>query len=347
MPSRPISTHAQPSGLAPVDPTFISGALGVVLQVYEATLTHDMDTFEPYALRCLGRLIGFDGAVWGSGVLQGHGIQGLSITRASVVDRPATLLSEYAGLAAFDPATLRFLACPQQPIAVGVDDYGRSRSGAAVGGYLRRHRIAQLLLQGSETAARATPVRSRQWITAYRETDRRFDGQDIARLQALLPLWNQARELCLVRQLERLGRAHLTQGTAVALCDRLGLIHVAEPAFSELTQLGRGDTVLAVCARALEPGSARSPVNSVGMRVEAAGAWMLVVATRGGASQGLSQRERQVALHYVQGLSYKEIARELGSSPSTVRTQLQTVYRRLGVHSRTQLQRALCRSGPT
>ena len=41
------------------------------------------------------------------------------------------------------------------------------------------------------------------------------------------------------------------------------------------------------------------------------------------------------------------IARELGSSPSTVRTQLQTVYRRLGVHSRTQLQRALCRSGPT
>ena len=73
------------------------------------------------------------------------------------------------------------------------------------------------------------------------------------------------------------------------------------------------------------------------MRVEAAGAWMLVVATRGGASQGLSQRERQVALHYVQGLSYKEIARELGSSPSTVRTQLQTVYRRLGVHSRTQL----------
>jgi len=254
MPSRPISTHGQPSGLAPVDPTFISGALGVVLQVYEATLTHDMDTFEPYALRCLGRLIGFDGAVWGSGVLQGHGIQGLSITRASVVDRPATLLSEYAGLAAFDPATLRFLACPQQPIAVGVDDYGRSRSGAAVGGYLRRHRIAQLLLQGSETAARATPVRSRQWITAYRETDRRFDGQDIARLQALLPLWNQARELCLVRQLERLGRAHLTQGTAVALCDRLGLIHVAEPAFSELTQLGRGDTVLAVRARALEPG---------------------------------------------------------------------------------------------
>lgn len=344
--SRPISPDGQPSGLASVDPTSIPGALAALLQVFEATLTHDIDTFEPYALRCLGRLVGFDGAVWGSGVLQGDHAVGLSITRASVVDRPATLLSEYAELASGDPATLRFLACPQQPIAVGVQDYGRSAESAAVAGYLRRHRIAQLLLQGSETAARESTSRSRHWITAYRETDRRFDDHDIGRLQALLPLWNQARELCLARQLERLGRAHLNEGAAVALCDRSGLIHVAEPQFCEWTRLGRGDTVLQGFGRALAPGALRSALDQVGLRVEAAGSWMLMIATPGGACETLSQRERQVASRYVQGLSHKEIARELGSSPSTVRTQLQTVYRRLGVHSRTELQRALARARP-
>ena len=46
-------------------------------------------------------------------------------------------------------------------------------------------------------------------------------------------------------------------------------------------------------------------------------------------------------MHYAEGLTHKEIAQQLGSSPSTVRTQLQSVYRRLGVHTRTQLQRAI------
>ena len=51
----------------------------------------------------------------------------------------------------------------------------------------------------------------------------------------------------------------------------------------------------------------------------------------------LSGREDQIARLYVDGLSYKEIARDLEISPATVRTHLNTIYRKLEVSSRIEL----------
>ncbi len=55
----------------------------------------------------------------------------------------------------------------------------------------------------------------------------------------------------------------------------------------------------------------------------------------------LAPRERAVADQYGQGLSYKEIARELGITPATVRSYLKTCYDKLGVSNKVQLQQAL------
>lgn len=58
-------------------------------------------------------------------------------------------------------------------------------------------------------------------------------------------------------------------------------------------------------------------------------------------TEALSSREDEVAAAYVDGQSYKEIARTLGIAPATVRTHLRTVYRKLGVTSRTELTQTL------
>lgn len=55
----------------------------------------------------------------------------------------------------------------------------------------------------------------------------------------------------------------------------------------------------------------------------------------------LSARESEVAGFYIDGLSYKEIARALDISPGTVRTHLNSIYRKLEVSSRTELMRRL------
>lgn len=66
-----------------------------------------------------------------------------------------------------------------------------------------------------------------------------------------------------------------------------------------------------------------------------------------GQQQGaaLSAREDEVARRYVDGLSYKEIARDLAISPATVRTHLNTIYRKLEVTSRIELLRRLDGNG--
>ncbi|MEL7469867.1 MAG: GAF domain-containing protein [Pseudomonadota bacterium] len=55
----------------------------------------------------------------------------------------------------------------------------------------------------------------------------------------------------------------------------------------------------------------------------------------------LSKREREVATAYASGASNKEIARDLGLSPTTVRSHLRTVYSKLGVTSKIELAQTL------
>ncbi|MBL4847578.1 MAG: helix-turn-helix transcriptional regulator [Planctomycetes bacterium] len=52
---------------------------------------------------------------------------------------------------------------------------------------------------------------------------------------------------------------------------------------------------------------------------------------------GFSPRERDVANWVRRGLSNKEIASELGTSPQTVKRQLSSVFRKSQVESRTEL----------
>lgn len=55
----------------------------------------------------------------------------------------------------------------------------------------------------------------------------------------------------------------------------------------------------------------------------------------------LSNRERQIAEDYARGENYQQIADRLCLAPSTVRTHLATIYRKLGVSSKLELRDAL------
>ncbi|WP_299500582.1 LuxR C-terminal-related transcriptional regulator [uncultured Roseobacter sp.] len=58
----------------------------------------------------------------------------------------------------------------------------------------------------------------------------------------------------------------------------------------------------------------------------------------------LTKRESEIASAYVDGLSHKEIAERLCIAPATVRTHLNSIYRKLGVRTKMQLLKEI---GPT
>lgn len=67
----------------------------------------------------------------------------------------------------------------------------------------------------------------------------------------------------------------------------------------------------------------------------------LVVAAKNNQEMALSNAEYRTAKLAAEGLQYKEIARKLGVSPATVRNQLHSAYKKLGVSNKAALSSAL------
>jgi DNA-binding CsgD family transcriptional regulator len=60
-------------------------------------------------------------------------------------------------------------------------------------------------------------------------------------------------------------------------------------------------------------------------------------------SDGLTQREREVALLVADGLRSREVAERLTIAPQTVKSHLKTIFDKLGVRNRVELARRLAR----
>lgn len=59
------------------------------------------------------------------------------------------------------------------------------------------------------------------------------------------------------------------------------------------------------------------------------------------ADEALTSRERQVLLYFVKHRQDKEVAVQLGTKPQTVRNQIRSIMRKLGLRSRTDLMAVL------
>jgi len=63
-------------------------------------------------------------------------------------------------------------------------------------------------------------------------------------------------------------------------------------------------------------------------------------------AEPLSGRERQIACAFADGESSPQIAKRLNLAPTTVRTHLANLYRKLGVSSKTELRMQIASSVP-
>jgi DNA-binding CsgD family transcriptional regulator len=80
---------------------------------------------------------------------------------------------------------------------------------------------------------------------------------------------------------------------------------------------------------------------------EKARAELARISGRPAATGDLTETERRIAALAAEGLSNKEIASALFVTPKTVGTQLSRIYRKVGVHSRTELARHISREDET
>jgi len=293
-----------------------------------------VDDFPTEVVGHLRRWIDFDGAVFGFG---GPEDDTLKISTATVFGRDDAILHEYANVSHEDPVTAAFLNHPDHPICVDARETYVGTQHRSVARFARRHDLRHLLLFGDAPQG-GGPMR---WIVLYRGIDRPFSSQAVARLGAA---WEHVSCSLDLNRAHTFRRHRTGLGRALALLAADGSYQAADPRFHHLVALEWPQAnSLRLPVRALAAVTSGDVFHGsvIAISSRRLGAHLVCEAWHYSIARRLSPRERVVAHHFAAGLTHKEVAREVGSSPHTVRAQLAQVYRKLGVCDKSALARCL------
>lgn len=122
---------------------------------------------------------------------------------------------------------------------------------------------------------------------------------------------------------------------ALAVCDSRGTLHCAERGFVDLLLTEWPNWTGPQLPESVSPEGYQG--QRLLLEVSAVGDLFLLAARGHSPLQQLSARENDVALRFGEGKTYKEIARDLGLAPNTVRHHIRTIYSKLGVKDKASI----------
>ncbi|WP_426415650.1 helix-turn-helix domain-containing protein [Aestuariirhabdus sp. LZHN29] len=297
-------------------------------RLYRATSSVELDRYRGWALQQLQEVVAFDGAVWSSGHISTmrfhtHTLQGV----------PRQLAEDLIRLREINPLTDALLDRPGEPIDMAevIDDAAFYRS--EIYRVCFQPRGIERILSSLHLDPRSGLI---TLLTLYRfRREEAFTQQDKRVQQRMLyHLLNAASHNCLLH-LDRHQPAN--PGSVTALCDQHGIYHEVQQDFIDcMEQCFPGEAVSRLPFE-IERGAAELESQGYCMQQEQIGDLFCIDVWPRGPLDSLTLRERQVVDAICRGQTFKETARQLGLSPSTVSNHLYRIYQKLGVTSRNEL----------
>lgn len=314
-----------------------------LIDLYHVAENTSLQGFPEEVLRLLQPWIHFDGAVFGMGESQAEAQANLHIVHAHIHDRDASLLADYEAVSAADPVTGAFLAGLASPMPVDCEVLYANRRLEEVDAFAHRHRLRHLMLYGDAPSAE----RNGRWMVLYRSDNSAFQSIEAELLHAAWFHVSRAVDINRAVALDRQDPQHAQRASALA--NPRGLIEAADPQFHALLERewpagAHKSLPQAVLDCAARGQSYRGRRIEVTMRRQ--DAWLVCVARAIEQHGILTPGEYAAARRFAAGMSNKEIARELGVSPHTVRSQLSNAYAKLDVHDKAALAQRLMNQAP-
>lgn len=302
----------------------------LLFALYQGSREQPMDTFQQWALNAVRAIVPFDAAAWISGTLAEGQHQFHSVKFIDVSPQVLTAYEQCEGRLEF---TQQVFATPGRTLACATA--GLAPPLAAL---CAQYRIAHIL-----ATVQYNPIsRLSELISLYRsDAQQPFSEPERQLQQSLVPHLCETWRVNRMLHAWRLARPTLAQEMQAAVCDRHGVLQASSPRFVEHLlrewPAWRGPQLPPELQAQLRHGKGRY----VGARTtthstQADGWWLLHMRPRCAADQ-LTAREREIATHFAQGRSRKEIAKHLALSPSTVRNHLAATYQKLDISSKAQL----------
>lgn len=308
----------------------------IILELYRGTREVPHSEFQRWALERMRTLIPFDSAMWGSGALEPNVIHNVHLYK-----QPRRMIDEY--LARFyEQDFLRIQVSEHPGVTVNASDLENFKyfeDSEIYRDFARHYGIYWTLCTTIVEPASSLLNFLSLW---RRKSKRPFTEEERMRKQLLMPHLHEAFRLS--RFIYMRDKTRLTRPEwAMAVCDRQGILHQAEERFSALLRVEWAHWNTAklpqkICAHFLEETSSSALVaKQIVIKSAPFEDLIFLQARKKTDIDRLGAKERLAATQLARGLTYEEIAQQLNVSPATVRNQLHSVYKKLGIGNRVAL----------
>lgn len=299
-----------------------------LLHLYDSAQHRSPDQMQQDTLDNLKHLIPYDYAVLGGGWAFER-----QITDLTVIGQPQALMVEWMQIGHLDPfCDVTLNQAGQAWRFADVPNYGNS---LAYNEHWRSFDVADMMA----TISNEPMDNYVSFLGLCRNADSvLYSEQDLQVKRAVTPHIVQA--LRINRQAYLQGIKTDDQG--LALVDRAGLLKATRGTMTALMREAWRQTRYI-------PESAMKALLETGiwcgkefqLKARNLGPYLLITAEAPKPTDCLTPRELQAAQLFSKGLTHKQVAREMGNSPATVRNQLSHVYDKLEIGSKAELARCL------
>lgn len=313
-----------------------------IARLYLATSKIELAEYRDWALSQLQNLIDFDGAIWSNGHQQTARFH-----NHTLVNVPESLTQSLLEHLSINPFTTQILENLGVPIdmrdLIADEDFYRSEIYFKC---FKPHGIERILssIHLDERTGLFT------LLTLYRfERDAPFSEQDkLLQKQALYHLLTAAKH-ALFLQLEQNNDSQTKSYGATAhknshkaICDNQGYVHQIQTSFIDLLEryyvnIRASSTSLLKLPFTLDLTKQAYEIDGLQVELKPFKDLIIVEIWPQGPLDSLTQREREIVQTLANGLTFKEVARALDLSPSTVSNHLYRIYQKLNIGSKSEL----------
>lgn len=306
-----------------------------MLALYRLAREEPSDLFREAAFLLLRPLLPFDSSIWGAGTLCSTGIV---VHSMHLHRQPPEMMANWQIMN--HQETVTHLMNTHMP------GLSLAAESAGIRHQTLRFGVANALIAGY--VEHDLPLVN--WISLFREsTDRQFSEDEHAFFEALVPHLVEALTTNRVVNLEKTYESCPRGSKCLAIADQYGVICYADVGFRAVVR----EEWAAWTAKALPQPILRAVIGSDAREFRGAricvggrqvGELLFLKARTLKSIDSLTLREKEIARHFGEGRTHKEVARILGISPVTVRNHLQTIYGKLRVRDKAELARLLAES---
>jgi DNA-binding CsgD family transcriptional regulator len=306
----------------------------IIRRFYRGATEWPLNHFQQTSLDTLAELIAFDSAMWGRGGEPPDAIVDVHLDR-----QPRRMIERY--LADFQQEDFLADAVRSQPgktvnlvDLISREDFEKTRIYRE---FCRRWGVQQVL-----STCWVEPMSGLTgFLSLWRKSPRRpFSEQERCELERLIPHLAEALRTCRIIHIRQPERAERLTWQAAALCNSRGALIEAESGFFQLLAgewpTWRGTTLPKELLPAL---AQQQDYRGVAVIVTAQPlddiVWVRIRAVS--VLDKLSGRQREIALHYARGESYRDIACTFGLAESTVRNHIASIFKKCRVHNKIEL----------